>query len=324
MKTKLLYILVSGPSDVYLEQAFVSASSCARHNPGASMTLLTDKATADGWLYKSPLSQAFTALFSEVLVVPLDTELPAMKRSRLLKTGMREYVKGDFLFIDADTVIARPLDAIDSFKADLAAAPDLHTAFLEHPHRQATINMCRKLDYNPSGDEFYYNSGVLLVRDTDANHDFFRSWQKNYLEGYDRGIRPDQPSLAKTNAGRQIVRLPDVWNVEVQNGVRYLRDAFIVHYMVTNVGSGPQDSLFLLNNKDALLRMRSAGAVTSEIQEVIDDPFKGYAPVTQVFAGDDLHLFRTRRYRWLRSHYKPGKRSFLEWLLKVRDHICRK
>ena len=324
MKTKLLYILVSGPSDVYLEQAFVSASSCARHTPGASMTLLTDKATADGWLYGNPLSKAFTALFSEVLVAPLDPAIPAMKRSRLLKTGMREYVKGDFLFIDADTVIASPLDAIDSFKADLAAAPDLHSAFLEHPHRQATINMCRKLDYDPSGDEFYYNSGVLLVRDTDANHDFFREWQKNYLAGYEKGIRPDQPSLAKTNAGRQIVRLPDVWNVEVQNGVRYLRDAFIVHYMVTNVGSGPQDSLFLLNSKDTLLRMRYAGAITPEIEEVIGNPFKGYAPVTQVFAGEDLYLFRTRRYRWLRSHYKPGKRSFLEWLLKVRDHICRK
>ena len=324
MKTKLLYILVSGPSDVYLEQAFVSASSCARHNPGASMTLLTDKATADGWLYGNPLSKAFTALFSEVLVAPLDPAIPAMKRSRLLKTGMREYVKGDFLFIDADTVIASPLDAVDSFKAELAAAPDLHSAFLEHPHSQATINMCRKLSYDPSGDEFYYNSGVLLVRDTDANHDFFREWQKNYLAGYEKGIRPDQPSLAKTNAGRQIVRLPDVWNVEVQNGVRYLRDAFIVHYMVTNVGSGPQDSLFLLNSKDALLRMRSAGAITPEIEEVIGNPFKGYAPVTQVFAGEDLYLFRTRRYRWLRSHYKPGKRSFLEWLLKVRDHICRK
>jgi len=324
MKTKLLYILVSGPSDVYLEQAFVSASSCARHNPGASMTLLTDKATADGWLYANPLSKAFTALFSEVLVAPLDPAIPAMKRSRLLKTGMRGYVKGDFLFIDADTVIARPLDAIDSFKADLAAAPDLHSAFPEHPHRQATINMCRKLDYNPSGDEFYYNSGVLLVRDTDANHDFFRDWQKNYLAGYEKGIRPDQPSLAKTNAGRQIVRLPDVWNVEVQNGVRYLRDAFIVHYMVTNVGSGPQDSLFLLNDREVLLKMRREGAITPEIEEVIGDPFKGYAPVTQVFAGEDLHLFRTRRYRWLRSHYKPGKRSFLEWLLKVRDHICRK
>ena len=80
----------------------------------------------------------------------------------------------------------------------------------------------------------------------------------------------------------------------------------------------------ILNSKDALLRMRSAGAITTEIEEVIGDPFKGYAPVTQVFAGEDLHLFRTRRYRWLRSHYKPGKRSFLEWLLKVRDHICRK
>ncbi len=324
MKTKLLYILVSGPDDVYLEQAFVSASSCARCNPGAAMTLLTDKTTADGWLCKNPLSSAFRALFSEVIVAPLDSAIPAMKRSRLLKTGMREYVKGDFLFIDADTIVARPLDAINDFKADLAAAPDLHSTFAGHPHRLATINMCRKLGYDPSRDEYYFNSGVMLVRDTEANHNFFSLWQKNYLEGYKSGIRPDQPSLAKTNAGSHIERLPDVWNVEVQNGVRYLKDAFVVHYMVTNVGSGPQDSLFLLNRRDALLKMRSAGAITPEIQEVIEDPFKGYAPVTQVFAGDDLHLFRTRRYRWLRSHYKPGKRSFLEWLLKVKDHICRK
>ena len=324
MKTKLLYILVSDPADVYLEQAYVSATTCARHNPDATLVLLTDRQTADGWLQESPLSAPFKALFKEIKVVDLDASLPPMQRSRLLKTGMREYVKGDFLFIDADTVVARPLDGIDSVEAALAAAPDLHSTFREHPHRQATINMCRKLGYDPSGDDYYFNSGVLLVRDTEANHDFFRKWRKNYLEGYEKGIRPDQPSLAKTRAGDGITRLPDVWNVEVQNGVRYLRDAFIVHYMVTNVGSGPQDSLFLLNRKEVLLKMRREGAITPEIQEVMADPFKGYAPVTQVFAGDDLHLFRTRRYRWLRSHYKPGKRSFLEWLLKVRDHLCRK
>lgn len=324
MKTQILYVLVSSREDIYLEQAYVSAFSARRHNPDARILLLTDEVTARGWLQKNPLSGSFKALFTEIVVSQLDPSLPAMQRSRLLKTGMREYVKGDFLFIDADTVVARPLNDIDAVPADLAAAPDLHCRFEGHPHRQPTINMCKKLGYDPSGDMWYYNSGVLLVRDTPGNHAFFESWQRNYLSGLEKGIRPDQPSLAKTNAQGQMTCLPDEWNCEVQNGVRYLRDAYIVHYMVTNLAGGKLERLYRLNDRQVLLRLREAGKMTDEIMEVVEDPFKGYARMTQVFAGEEVHFFRTRRYRWMRERYFRGKPSLLEFLLKVKDHLWRK
>ena len=320
MKTKLLYVLVSGPDDVYLEQAFVSASTAARHNPDAEIVLLTDQMTADGWLRENPLSGLFKALFRSIIVAPLDGSLPPMLRSRMLKTGMRDYVEGDFLFIDADTVIARPLGGIDTFPADLAAAPDLHCRFADHPHRQPTLNMCKKLGYDASKDEYYFNSGVMLVRDTPSVHDFFHRWQKNYLEGYRAGIRPDQPSLAQTAAG-EVTRLPDEWNCEVQNGVRFLKDAFIVHYMVTNISGGRLDRLYLLNDRHVLLRMRETGGLTPEVEEVMNDPFKGYAPLTQVFAGEEIKLFRTRRYRWMRQRFFAGRPSPVEFFLKVHDHM---
>jgi hypothetical protein len=316
MKTKLLYILVSSSADVYTEQAWVSAFSARLRNPSARIELLTDGETE--------LPEPMAKLFDNIVRVDFPSETPPMKRSRILKTGMREYVDGDFLFIDADTIVARPLDDIDAIDAPLVACRDLHSPFREHPHYTATVNMCRKIGFDASGIKEYFNSGVMLVKDTPENHAFFKAWQENYLSGYDSGIRPDQPSLAKTNSGETISLLPDVWNCEVQNGVRYLRDAYIVHYMVTNVGSGPQDSLFLLNRKEVLLRMREAGDITPEIRSMVEDHFKGYAPVTQVFAGEDLYLFRTRRYRWLRSHYRKGSGSLMEWLLKVKDHICQK
>lgn len=319
MKTQILYVLVSSPADVYLEQAFVSASSARMRNPSARMVLLADAGTC--------IPERMEAIFDTVKRVDFPAEMPPMKRSRLLKTGMRGLVEGDFLYIDADTVIARPLDGIDAVPASLAACRDLHSPFQEHPHYQATVNMCRKMGFDASGEQEYFNSGVMLVKDTPENHAFFHDWQENYLAGYEAGIRPDQPSLARTNAahGHPIARLEDSWNCEVQNGVRYLKDAYIVHYMVTNVGSGPQDSLFLLNRRDVLLGMREAGDITPEIREVMEDPFKGYAPVTQVFAGDDIHLFRTRRYRALRRRYQRGKWSFVEFILKVLDHLkCRK
>ena len=319
MKTQLLYILVSSPADVYTEQVLVSATSARRRNPSAVMLLLTDSDTI--------VTPALQSLFDRVIRQDFPADIPPMKRSRLLKTGMRSLVEGDFLFIDADTIVARPLDGIDAVEAPLAACPDLHSHFPEHPHYEATVNMCRKLGFDASRENWYFNSGVMLVKDTPENHAFFQAWQENYLAGYEAGIRPDQPSLAKTCAAfaNPVALLPDQWNCEVQNGIRYLRDAYIVHYMVTNVGSGPQDALFLLNDRNSLLAVRESGSITAEIEAVIENPNLGYAPVTQVFAGEDLYLFRTRRYRWLRAHYRRGKASLLEFLLKVKDHLlCRK
>ena len=324
MKTKLLYVLVSSPADVYLEQALVSASSARRHNPEACLTLLTDTVTEATLGSRGPRDATFRALFDEVVVAPLDAALPAMKRSRLLKTGMREYVEGDFLFIDADTVVARSLADIDSFDASLAACPDLHASFPEHPHRRATINMCRRLGFDASVTRNYFNSGVMLVRDTPENHAFFRTWQQNYLKGFAAGIRPDQPSLAQTDAqlGFPIRELPGEWNCQVQNGVRYLRDAYILHYMVTNQASGEEDKLYILNSKDLLLRVRKEGL--EPVESILQNPLRGYAPSVRVFAGEDLHFFQTRRYKWMRSKFSRDGFSLLEWLLKVKDHLLKR
>ena len=192
MKTQLLYILVSSPADVYTEQVLVSATSARRRNPSAVMLLLTDSDTI--------VTPALQSLFDRVIRQDFPADIPPMKRSRLLKTGMRSLVEGDFLFIDADTIVARPLDGIDAVEAPLAACPDLHSHFPEHPHYEATVNMCRKLGFDASRENWYFNSGVMLVKDTPENHAFFKAWQDNYLAGYEAGIRPDQPSLAKTCA----------------------------------------------------------------------------------------------------------------------------
>ena len=222
-------------------------------------------------------------------------------------------------------MVGGPLGAIDQVEAPLAACTDLHApSFALHPHYRATVNMCRKLGFDASACPLYFNSGVLLVKDTPANHSFFQAWQKNYSNGFAAGIRPDQPSLAQTNAqmGNPVQPLPDVWNCQVQNGVRYLKDALIVHYMVTNVASGQEGTLYALNRKDLLLEVRKEGL--APVQDILDHPLAGYAPFVRVFAGEDLYFFQTRRYKWLRKKYRPGKFSFLEWLLKVKDHLLKR
>ena len=321
MKTKLLYILVSTPKDVYLEQAYVSVASARRRNPGAHITLLTDTVTEASFGQRGAQDAAFRALFDEVVVAPLNPSLPAMKRSRLLKTGMRQYVEGDFLFIDADTVVVRSLEEIDSVEASLAACRDLHAPFREHPHRRATINMCKRFGFDVSGSENYFNSGVLLVKDTPENHRFFALWQENYLKGQAAGIKPDQPSFAQTDAalGFPVQQLPGEWNCQVQNGIRYIRNAYILHYMVTNLSSGEEEKLYSLNGKELLLKVREKGL--GPVEEIIEDPMKGYALSVRVFAGEDLYFFQSRRYKWLRRRFRSDRFSIHEWLLKVNDHL---
>ena len=45
MKTKIVYVLVSSPKDLYLEMAYVSMCSVKHHNPDATIVLVVDSAT---------------------------------------------------------------------------------------------------------------------------------------------------------------------------------------------------------------------------------------------------------------------------------------
>jgi len=315
MKTQLLYVLVSRPNDPYYEQALLSATTARRHNPDATLLLLTDPETQGG-LAARPQGDEFIRLFTRIIAVPFDAGLSPMLRSRLLKTGMRSLVEGDFLYIDTDTLITAPLDPIDDIPADIAACTDLHApSLMEHPHRSAILNQCKKLGYDASGDPLYFNGGVMLARDTEAARDFFAQWRENYLRGVEKGIRSDQLSLAQTGHGRLPYRLPDEWNCEIQSGVRFLRDARIVHYMCTYVASGEEGKLFRLNDP-AFLK-----SLSPEVWAIAEDPFRGLAPMTRLFAGEDLHFFQTRRYRFFRSRFRRGKWSLTEWLLKLRAHL---
>lgn len=324
METKILYVLVSSPKDCYLEQAYISAYSARAHNPSATIVLLTDQDTEKSFQERGAIGVSFPALFDEIVSIELEPSLTPMLRSRILKTGMRSYVKGDFLYIDSDTLIVRPLDAIDSVAGPLAACRDLHCDFPDHPHRGASLSYCRKLGFDASREPVYFNGGVMLARDQAIAYDFFARWQKNYLEGQKVGVRPDQPSLAKTIAemDHPLVLLDDVWNCQMQNGVRYMKDAFIFHYVCTNVASGEEGKLFCLNDRDVLMKVRNQGI--EAVRPVVDDFFQGFASSTQLYAGEDLFFFQTRRYKWLRRSYRRDGFSLLEWLLKVKDHLLKR
>ena len=104
----------------------------------------------------------------EKITVDFNPEIGNKQCSRWIKTNLREYVKGDFLFIDTDTVITDKLDEIDDWDIDIGMVYDLnritpttfHKKLFEKVYHQAL----------PVGVP-YYNSGVsfspIILDDTE-------------------------------------------------------------------------------------------------------------------------------------------------------------
>ena len=319
MKTKILYVLASDGADYYAEQLLLSLLSLRRHLEGAEVCVLTDEATLKQLPERGKSGAALLDLPDRWITAPIDATLPKQFRSRLLKTGMRKYVDGDFLFIDTDTLIVRDLSGIDDTPADLALCLDHHCALKDIAVRKDILFKCRKAGFAMRDEDLYFNSGVLFARDTPRVRDFFASWEEKYLAGRKNGIGWDQPSLAWAVAEDPIAgELDAVWNCQLPYGVRYMKDARIFHYFA-NGQDGSR--LFWLNRPEVLEEIRRSGAPDETVQAILDDPFKGISPLSYLASTEDFSFFTTRRYRDLRKMYVPGKFSLLEFLLKVRARL---
>ena len=321
MRTKILYVIVSGADDYYMEQLLVSVYSARHHNPSAHVEILMDKTTFDSLPGRGELSRTLEELSSHITVADLDPSLSKKRRSRMLKTGMREYVEGDFLFLDCDTIVTASLEGIDAIEGSVAACLDSHCLFKDNPYRRADIQMCRKIGIDISYEKNFFNSGVIFSRDDLKSREFFQKWSSFYSEGFQKGVTQDQPAFNKADIllGRIIQVLDDVWNCELKHGVRFLRDALVVHYLCSLPDPGRE--YFVMNDREVLQRIKESGRVPEEIAALADNPFTGIPPLTRLFAGEDLELFSTLRFRHLRRIHKKGRHSIADFILRVYYHF---
>ena len=230
MKTKLVYVLTCSPEGNYIEQALMAMWSARYHNPDAHIVLLTDDQTSELLIGKRGELLEYV---SERIIIGFEDERASMVyRSRWIKTQVREYVKGDFLFIDCDTICCKSLDAIDSFTFDIGAVGDDNVRFTHNVMKKETCEYVANLGCDISDEEFYFSSGVIYCKDRVVCHELYRLWHKYWKEGYENAsIFADQPSLAKCNIelGRVIRPMDDVLNCVLFTQNSRLRDAVILH-----------------------------------------------------------------------------------------------
>ena len=228
MNSQIIYSIISSEQDHYLEQLIMSVYSLRMHNPNVYVTVVTDDftiSTFTGW------RSCIKEMINHLQVIPIPKEYNQVQRSRYLKTNLRKFIKGDYLFIDTDTIICSSLEEIDNINADIALVADCNGNLLLD--EQFTINRCRIAGFNKMNKQPYFNSGIMFVRDTIATHKLYTEWYTQWKHSLNKGISLDQPSMnyANLQVGKLIKELPGIWNCQIFfKGWKFLPKAKIIHY----------------------------------------------------------------------------------------------
>lgn len=302
MHTKIVYTLVSSGQDWYLEQLMMSVWSLRLYEPEAEVVLVVDEQTDCGL---TGGRSAIRNMVNHVVVVRTPDGYSAMQRSRYLKTTLRKHVQGDYLFVDCDTIICGPLHQIDDISAELAMVAD-ENGELTLGRTDLVARCLNATGVNLTGEP-YYNSGVILAKDTAAVHEFYAQWHKNWLESDGRGVGFDQPALCLTNMQKShpICELEAKWNCQFKmQGYPYLEEALVMHYYANN-GANPDH--FGLPMEMLYDSIRRAGAITPVVGRLIRSAKEDFAAVAMVnretamdyFNNHLLYLYinRPRLYR---------------------------
>ena len=178
MKTKIVYVVTSDETDVYLEQALLSVFSLRKHNPDDYVELVVDQDTDATIAGKR---KEVLKYIDNKVVVNVPEGYNKVCKSRWLKTSLRQLIKGDFLFIDTDTIVTDNLEEIDSFTGDIGAVKDQHVLIGEITSRKWLRVNAERDGWIWSESLAYYNSGVMYVKDSPFTHKFYQTWHNKWI-----------------------------------------------------------------------------------------------------------------------------------------------
>lgn len=251
-KPKIVYVLVSDSADHFTEMAMLSAHCARTYSSECSIELVVDKKTKAGMAGNRAKLLDMVDIVTEVDVAGENNAFT----SRLIKTQLRKFVKGDYLYVDIDAVPVADLSSVFSLDTDLAMAHDHNVP----PEKFIFYDYEREI-FDKTGwplPKRYFNSGVMLVKDTQKVRDFFDCWHGLWQENRKLGLHKDQPPMheAIRQLDMKVHALGPEWNllVGLQKGYGG-KNPRVYHYSTIQFDTR-QDTYFhelvkkLKNNKD--------------------------------------------------------------------------
>jgi len=271
---KYVYVLTSTPKDLYYEQALMSVWSLRYRMPSAEIIVLVDDKT-----FKSFEDEKRSELkkLADVRSIEFDDSVKNVERSRLIKTAIPDYVRGDFLYIDCDTIIADDLSDIDKLDCETGGILDGHCLLEEHIHKNYFISRDKKLGFHGTlAEGFNFNGGIVFCRDTENGHALFKMWNKVWkYSAYTKHDLHDQSALNEANyrTGLKMKQLPGEWNCQPSHGgLAFLKNAKIIHYYSSEFNGKNYIPYYKLADKTLQNRIKESGKIPDDVIEMIKEP----------------------------------------------------
>jgi len=292
MNTKIVYVLVSTLNDVYYTQTLISAFSARYWNKDAEIVLVVDNLTDE--TLKDESRQAIMTYVDNKIVITMDDSIDNKCRSRILKTGLRGIVDGDYVFLDSDTIVCGSLSEVDSWECPIGMVYDAHRKFDRNEH-YFVIERAKCIGEDVSNATEYFNSGFMYVKDTDEAKRFCHQWQDMCLEAQKRGMSFDQPTLLACSLKWPIIKeVSGCYNCQVlYGGLPYLAEAKVIH-IYNAFGFHP---FYLFNDLAFLRKVKKEGVITEETKSLIitaKSRFSG--EYSLVYSKRDLDYFKSSLY----------------------------
>jgi hypothetical protein len=223
-RLSVCYVLVCDGWDRHAQMMWLSVTSLRLHEPDVMVTLVTDPSSRD----KLASTGRLLDLVDRVVAVESPIEEPRL-RAYYLKTAFRRHVDGDVLYVDGDTLIVKPVREVLDIEGDVAAALDFN-----HPGPWFPAQL--RAPYEALGFtyplEYYFNSGVLLLRDTPAVRTFSEEWTRRWHLLVSQGMPGDQEAFVTALYSSPVrwSRLPAGFNaITIKRNYRFA-EARILHF----------------------------------------------------------------------------------------------
>ena len=267
MKTQIIYALIASENDTFIEEIWASVFSLRLYDKERDIRVCCDAPTAE----RVKLFPQLAEMLTEVIVIPTPDNYDAKHRSRHVKTLIREYVKGPFLYIDTDTVICGTLEYIDNLKYNIAGVPEGNLPFEKNLFRPGILSRIKDtFNIDASCHPHWINGGVIYAADNEFAREFYRRWHENWeWSSQNKGMSQDMPALLKAEIDMDFVmdELPGYYNAQPFMSMQYYGEARIIHYVHTFF---PKDQSFCpFLDKSIYLRIHEAGEITPDIADTI-------------------------------------------------------
>lgn len=293
---KFAYVLISSPEDYLGEKTIISLYSFRRHNNN-DVVIFTDKQTVESI---PGTIERLKNLGADMKVETLPPGLSQMQRSRFLKTSIRQRVKGDFVFLDLDTVIVGDLSEIESIECDMAIAlqhdcmDNNHEAAKKRIMRYNTLRNIKKTEMH--GIKTFFNSGVILYKDTPLCHKLGEEWHKAWFESSTKyGWHKDQADLDIVNVAfnNKIKILDGKFNCQLVGfrfAMKHLSDCKILHYM-----NNPSKLSYLKVKQSAYLNKVRESLDFKMLDNTIDSLKEEYVKGLSIMEHTQLEALKQRK-----------------------------